>query len=213
MNEALDTEYENGVADALSFIVGASGTVSRNVTLPGRRSGSARQIDIVVHGHVFGVSDATVVVECKRHRRRVDVNTAGAFLTTLEDVGADIGILVSASGFSQAAKTLIADARGSSARALTVDELKLWMPPGTVSFDYEVPVGLVSSASRSCRRAGFRVMPSRDLRPELEDEGKVGLSIVQHLGPAGDSDGEAEMRRGAPAALRAAGVHEASPAQ
>ena len=63
---SLPTEYENGVADVLAFVVGDSAVVNRDVRLPGHISGAVRQVDIQVIGCVFGVGDATLAVDCKR---------------------------------------------------------------------------------------------------------------------------------------------------
>ena len=59
-------DYENGVADVLAYLAGESATVRRNVRLPSRSAGRPRQIDVLVTGRIFGMADATLVVDCKR---------------------------------------------------------------------------------------------------------------------------------------------------
>jgi hypothetical protein len=63
-------DYENGVADVLAFLVGDAASVERNVRLPGRRSSRSRQIDIVVKGSFFGLTDGLMIVDCKRRARQ-----------------------------------------------------------------------------------------------------------------------------------------------
>jgi hypothetical protein len=59
-------EYENGVADVQASVVGANGVVRRNVMLSSRADNRRRQIDVLVEGSIFGLTDARLVVDCKR---------------------------------------------------------------------------------------------------------------------------------------------------
>ena len=110
--DALDTEYENGVADVLAYLAGEAAIVERNIRMPGNRSGKRRQIDVKVTGALFGSGDATMVVDCKRYTKPIDVNHVGAFVALVEDVGADIGLLVSTVGISPAAQQYAGNVRG-----------------------------------------------------------------------------------------------------
>src|SRR5262249_49971708 len=102
--DALDTEYESGVADVLAYLAGDAATVERNVRMPGKMSGTRRQIDVRVTGALFGSGTAVMVVDCKRYSKPIDVNHVGTFVGLVEDVGADIGLLVSTVGISPAAQ-------------------------------------------------------------------------------------------------------------
>ena len=51
-------EYENGVADVLASVAGANGVVRRNVMLSSRADNRRRQIDVLVKGSIFGLTDA-----------------------------------------------------------------------------------------------------------------------------------------------------------
>jgi len=70
--DALDTEYENAVADVLAFLAGDSATVERNVKLYGRRSKTDRQIDVVVRQRSFG-AETVLIVDAKRWDKPLDV--------------------------------------------------------------------------------------------------------------------------------------------
>jgi len=91
-------DYENGVADVLAFLADGSATVERDVRLPGVRSGRSRQIDVLVRGRIFGAADMTMIVDCKRRKTPVDVKAIESFIGMVEDVGAEVGMIVTSSG-------------------------------------------------------------------------------------------------------------------
>ena len=208
---ALDSEYENGVADVLAYLARDAAVVKRNVHLQGRKSHTSRQIDVMVSGKIFGLDDATMIVDCKRYKGPLDVNHVGAFVGLLEDVGADFGLLVTTVGASDAARHLAANERGVRVSMLAVDDLSRWSPRGTIHFDYAVPADRFAEAARAARRAGFRVKPTEvpDWR-ELPDY--EGLTAFRHFGASIPS---AEVQEGGRAdlmvALGTAGVVEPVP--
>jgi len=55
---ALDTEYENAVADVLAAVMGDRATVRRNVKMPGHKTKRTRQIYVLVEGDLFGAGNA-----------------------------------------------------------------------------------------------------------------------------------------------------------
>lgn len=152
-------EYESGVADVLSFLHGDEATVQRDVHLPAMLSRGTRQIDVLVRGKVFGLPDVTMVVECKRHNRRVNIGPASQFVDLLDDVGAELGMLVTTRGASQKALERLRAARGARARVLSLDELARWTPKGTVLATIRVDEADAASATRALRQAGVRVRP------------------------------------------------------
>ncbi len=205
--DALDTEYENGVADVLAYVAGDAVVVERNVLMRGKMSGRRRQLDIKVTGALFGSGNATMVVDCKRYTKRLDVNHVGAFVGLVEDFGADIGLLVSTVGISPAAQQYADNVRGIRLDILSVDDLAAWSPRGTVHFDYAVPEKLYPEAVRVVRRVGFRVRPV-EVEGWRGDVG-VGFSAFRHFGvesPSGQQQTEARERL--ETALRRAGVAE-----
>jgi hypothetical protein len=96
-NDPLWRRYELSVRKLLAS-VDPTASVRHNHHVPGRLSGSLRQVDVWVTGTVAGI-DLNVAVECKRHRRAVDVSTVDQFVGKLLDIGADRGVLYSYSGF------------------------------------------------------------------------------------------------------------------
>lgn len=204
---ALDTEYENGVADVLAFLAADAATVERNVRMAGRKSGKPRQIDVKVSGALFGSGSATMVVDCKRYTKPLDVTHVGAFLGLVEDVGADIGLLVCSSGVSPAAQQYAHNVRGIRLDVVSVEQLAAWSPRGTINFAYAVPEGCYSEAVRAVRRAGFRVRPIEV--PEWRGEVGLGFDAFRHLGvlnPAAEL--QVQARDKIESALRRVGVLE-----
>jgi DNA-binding PadR family transcriptional regulator len=190
-NLGLATDYENGVADVVGFLAGESANVIRNAKLPGRLSNASRQIDVLLRGRIFGLANATMVVECKRWGKAIDVADAGTFLDMVDDVGADFGLLVTTVGASKAARERVSSARGAGVEMMTLEELNAWRPPGTFETLYRVPLARKAIVERELRRAGFRVMTGTE--PRLADN-EVGLKVFRHYGTTRPSP---DVQRGA----------------
>lgn len=124
-------EYENGVADVLSYLLGDSAVVERNVRVPSRRGAGARQVDVLVRGRVFGLEDTTLIVECRMRKRPLSAPDIDGFLSFLDDAGADLGLLVSPQGCTRPARSRLGNERGARAAVVTLDELAQWSPRGT----------------------------------------------------------------------------------
>lgn len=197
-------DYENGVADVLAFLAGDSATVERNVRLPGQRSGRPRQIDVVVRGRIFGMADATVIVDCKRWHTPVDVKAIETFIGMIEDVGADVGMLMTTSGSTGTARERARAERGVHLEVMTLQELMAWSPPGTVTTTYRLPVDRRAEAEKALRTAGFRVAPTTAFQAPA---GEVVLNAIRHYGTRTPSAEVQERHMAeAVAALRAIGV-------
>lgn len=78
--------------------------VLHNVKLVGRKTGVARQIDVLMVEKV-GQYEIKIVIDCKDYKHPIDVKGVEEFYGLLEDVGAQKGVLVCPRGFSKAAKT------------------------------------------------------------------------------------------------------------
>ena len=88
----------------------------------GRRSGIERQVDIWLSTKVGGKHGVTVAVECKcRETEPVSIKDVDAFYGFIDDVGANKGVLVSNSGFTDGAKKR-ADGCEIELEALTLEE-------------------------------------------------------------------------------------------
>jgi hypothetical protein len=197
-------DYENGVADVLAFLAGDSAAVERNVRLPGRRSCRQRQIDVLVRGRIFSMVGATLIVDCKRRRTPVDVKAVEAFIGMMEDVGAEVGMLMTTAGSTKAARERAHAERGVHLEVMTLQDLMAWSPPGTVTTMYRLPAERQADAEKVLRNAGFRVTPNVGLEASA---GEVILNVIRHYGTRNPS-GEVQWRHitESDAALRTIGV-------
>lgn len=69
---------------------------------------------------------------------------------------------------------------------MSLDELRAWSPPGTVTVTYQVPADRRSDAEKALRSAGFRVAPASGR--SVANDGVV-LDVFRHYGikhPGGD---------------------------
>jgi hypothetical protein len=196
-------DYENGVADVLAFLAGNAAVVERDVKLPTRR-GRERQVDVLVRGRIFGLTDATVVVDCKRWRTRIDVSDIGAFIDLVDDVRADVGLMISTEGPTSGAEDRRQEVRGVRLEIMTLEDLKAWKPRGTVTTSYRLPAGQRAEAEKALRNAGFRVVqdPAYETTPE-----KLVLEIFRHYAtPNPGADLQRSHSSRAEAALRGVGL-------
>jgi len=76
--------------------------IKKDQKLQGKFSMIKRQIDILVKGKEIG-KDVTIVIDCKKFSRKVNVKHVESFIGFLEDVKAHIGVLVTNKGYSKAA--------------------------------------------------------------------------------------------------------------
>lgn len=76
--------------------------VKHNYFIEGK-SGRRRQIDVSIESSQ-GLHSYLTVVECKRYARRVGIRDVEAFITKIQDVRADKGVMVSIVGFDEGAQ-------------------------------------------------------------------------------------------------------------
>jgi len=96
-------EFEVLIAKIQSELA-PSATVEHNRRIRGR-SGRSRQVDIAVTQSI-GIYPVLIAVECKRYRRSVKLDKVEAFVTKLRDIGANQGVMISATGFDEGAKAI-----------------------------------------------------------------------------------------------------------
>ncbi len=197
-----DRAYELGIADVIAHLVGPSANVAHDVRLRGR-TGSMRQVDIVVRGQAFDLpGEALIVVDCKLHARPVAVSYVDAFAGMVDDVGADLGLLVSASGFTTTGLAR-AGQIGMRVHALARDELAQWAPPGTRFIRLAIPADRKRDAWRALVRAGYRVGDPGF--PPIEGTGQAGEAQVEAFRLADRADASS-FTDGAIDALAVAGI-------
>ncbi len=196
--------YENGVADVLAFLARDVATVRRNARLPSRSGKRARQIDVLVQGRIFGLTDATMVVDCKCWARTIDVKDVESFIGMLADVCADIGMIMTTRGVTDGARRRARQERGVRLEVMSLSDLTAWCPPGTVNTTYRIPNSRVVDAEKALRTAGYRVYPDIGY-PSTDDT--VVLRVIRHYGtdrPPGDlQHGQIQQSQ---AALRRIGI-------
>ena len=99
-------EYEEQIYRHLKEIAGDQGTVDFDQRKPGKYSGVSRQVDVWVTGpFAGGVEDCvTAAVDCKHFSVSINVKHVEAFMGLVDDVDADLGVMISSSGFTPAAR-------------------------------------------------------------------------------------------------------------
>lgn len=82
--------------------------ITQHEKILGKRSKVSREIDIAVRQNI-GQYSVFIAIDCKDYKTPVDVKDVEEFIGLVEDVFANKGAIVSASGFTQAARTRAAD--------------------------------------------------------------------------------------------------------
>jgi hypothetical protein len=80
---------------------------------------------------MFGIADATLAVDCKRWKTKLNVRHVET-VSMLDDIGADLGMLMTSADYSANAKIRARAERGVRTEVLTLAELERWAPAGTV---------------------------------------------------------------------------------
>jgi hypothetical protein len=109
--------------------------VKRDDHLLGRKSQRVRQIDVSIK-YALGPNNILIVVECKRHSRKLGPDTIGAFISKMDDVGAQLGIIVAEKGFTKGARNL-AQERGVKTYTLRDTRRDNWPDKVTIKMFVE----------------------------------------------------------------------------
>ena len=197
-------DYENGVADVLAYLLTDQALVERNVKCRGHLSKQLRQLDIRLTGRLFGRPDSVVVVDCKRWGTKIDVKDVEGFVGLVRDVGADGGLLITTAGYSATAHTRAESEGDLHCLVMTLNELQVWSPRGTITLSFRLSAGRQSDAERALRHAGFRAVLTTGFEAEPDE---VVINAMCHCGTTNPS-GEIQSERltGATVALQAAGI-------
>jgi hypothetical protein len=104
--------------------------------IQGRYSLVNRQLDAAAYR--LGASRPFFIADAKRHARRLDVKHAEAFLGMVDDVGADLGLLVAPVGFTDAAVRRTA-AASSKVQIMTLEQALTfkWLPLARQIFPHD----------------------------------------------------------------------------
>jgi hypothetical protein len=98
--DALLQHLRHEFSNPLFSVVGTED--GRQHKIRGRYSKADRQIDVAVYRH--GNPSPILMADAKRYRTRLDVKAVECFIGMVDDVGANIGLLVAPKGFTVAAK-------------------------------------------------------------------------------------------------------------
>jgi hypothetical protein len=130
--------------------------VSRNARLPGRNSLADRDIDVLIEGR-FAMFDMRIAIESKNYKDPVGVEKVEAFCTKLEDVNVHTGVMVSAAGFTEAARNTAAAQNIQLFQVYdqSVSDQTLWVPVGLVK-----PLVTTFSVGITHRSGGGFSMPA-----------------------------------------------------
>lgn len=100
MSKKINTgkEFESIVA-AIHKQFNKEATITEDEKIKGK-SGKLRQIDVAIRTSVLGYK-VFIVVECKDYQKKIGIGKVDELIGKIEDVGADKGILISNSGFTE----------------------------------------------------------------------------------------------------------------
>ena len=163
-------EFEDLVED-LHRKFHKNAVVKRNDFVLGKLTGTKRQIDVSVR-YQLGPSELLIIVECKRHGRRIDVKEMEAFVQKLKDIGGHMGIMVAEKGFTAGAQRL---AEHSEVKAYKLRDARQGCWPEGVTFKMFVEVGFL-------RVVGWNILNEDESPVILEPEEKFHLYDINAPG-------------------------------
>ncbi|WP_421797568.1 restriction endonuclease [Haliscomenobacter sp.] len=94
-------DYEDQVFEILST-QHRHDYITKNYKIKGRYSNRSRQIDIFIKINTK-VGDSTIVVDCKHYNKKINIKTVESFISMIDDIGADYGIIISDLGYTKSA--------------------------------------------------------------------------------------------------------------
>jgi hypothetical protein len=194
-DEAKWKRFEKKAFDIQKSISAANTDIKFNDSIPGMDSKTNRQIDISIRTKV-GSYPILVIVECKDYKDPVDVKAVEAFVSVVRDVRANKGAMISAKGFTEAARTL--------AEHHNIDILRLI---DTESVDWQTDVFLPSLLERTLISAyslEFRNFMQIPIQPQMQ----MALELVTEKGEKlGTIQSILHQKWDSGAIPRAAGTH------
>ncbi|MGA7795263.1 MAG: restriction endonuclease [Candidatus Acidiferrales bacterium] len=125
--------------------------VTPNAHLPGIKSGTQRQIDVLVDVNAGGTS-FKIAFDCKCYRRKVNVNDVEKFLGMLDDIRVSKGVLVTTKGYTKTAyERAQREPRDVDLQILPPDRLSayqyigdVWLWKGPMLATVRTPIGWVA---------------------------------------------------------------------
>lgn len=97
-------EFEKAVSDFLGALKGNNDIeIEPNVYKPDCDTGTKRQCDIWVSAKICKFIKISILISCKRQKRKLNINDVDTFVGEMRASGANKGVIFSYSGFSQPA--------------------------------------------------------------------------------------------------------------
>ena len=100
-------EYEK-IAAQIYKTLSPHAEVKYNDKIYGESSKQDRQIDVSIRQNI-GAHSILIIVQCRDHRSKIDINAVGELSAVVNDVRANMGVIVSNSGFTGGAVNLAKD--------------------------------------------------------------------------------------------------------
>lgn len=82
--------------------------ILKNQKIQGIYSKRIRQIDILIKGEICG-KNIFGIIDCKNFSRKLDIKIIESFIGLLEDINANIGIIITNKGYTKGAKSRISN--------------------------------------------------------------------------------------------------------
>lgn len=92
-------DYENEVFETCKLYF-TSAKITRDVKIQGRFSKTDRQIDVLIEENIGG-NTIKIVIDCKLYNKNIDVKTVEAFISMVDDIGAEKGLMITEKGYSE----------------------------------------------------------------------------------------------------------------
>jgi hypothetical protein len=160
MTDAKWKRFEKLIHALHEQLVPKGATVTLDDKIMGSESGTLRQIDVSIRVTVSGYP-LLIVVECKDWAEPVDLPEIDGFSAKLKDVGANKGVIVSATGFTEGALNA-AKSRGIETRRYFDTEGGEWRA------EVSIPV-LLSGIKPAKWFATFSRVPGYPWRPPTDE--------------------------------------------
>jgi hypothetical protein len=158
--------FEKVIHDIHSQLAPQGAVVTLDDRIIGSESGAERQIDVSIRVNVAGYN-ILIVIECKDQGRPIDVTELGAFSSLAKDVNANKGVMISSSGYTEAALNL-AKARAIDVRTYVDTESTDWRSEVSIPVLLKrIRLGKVSFSFASVPGYPFALGTSRSV-PEIE---------------------------------------------
>jgi len=143
--------------------------VTQKAKVYGKRSEIEREVDILIEGKV-GMFDVIVAIESKNYGEPVGIDKIESFKTKLDDIGANLGVMVCPTGFTEPACRA---AKSHDIQLFTAYDERLGNSSLFIPLRYIAPEIKSYSLNFSHRAGGPFSMPTDKVRWRFHIDGKI----------------------------------------